>query len=474
MDNNIYSAEYQEEPEINMLPCRWQIMPLYWLMTISCAISIVVAKYTEYKLKSFPFMDLEDMGELKVWVMVLPVVATYFLLLFSLLFAKGCKNLNHKVPMYTKCIVGVFVAFLVTLVIKLFMDGSTVMTIAGFILKWGIVGLSFPLAQALRKYYRGMLEDIGDSLWKFSIWCLCGIGFSILLLVLAYWSGNDAGGQFIRIVFGVVDVYILYLFFSSLWKISKILNSGYSYLSSEGELNSSAHVVEPDNSTDKHYDSNIVLIIIGAVVFVLIICILGFCLDKPDRDTNDSTEYNDYEYVDNVDAKADDYSDQEEYGTNNQEEYGVNNDEQTLADISLPTWLPDNIREDLESSYYVFFDSDGDMSLSGSYNGSINDSKIIMELSYNNDGTVTGRYAYKSTLDRYGTGDSSWYKLRGAVFYAKMSNPRVVLRSYAPDSGKLFEYFDLTNEDMTISGTMFNVRHLENPTKSLYKVYLER
>lgn len=152
MDNNIYSAEYQEEPEINMLPCRWQIMPLYWLMTISCAISIVVAKYTEYKLKSFPFMDLEDMGELKVWVMVLPVVATYFLLLFSLLFAKGCKNLNHKVPMYTKCIVGVFVAFLVTLVIKLLMDGSTVMTIAGFILKWGIVGLSFPLAQALRKY----------------------------------------------------------------------------------------------------------------------------------------------------------------------------------------------------------------------------------------------------------------------------------------------------------------------------------
>lgn len=97
-----------------------------------------------------------------------------------------------------------------------------------------------------------------------------------------------------------------------------------------------------------------------------------------------------------------------------------------------------------------------------------------MQLYVNPDGSVTGKYAYDSTLRKYGDAKSSWFRIEGEMFDSKSDYQKIVFRSYAPDTGNVFEYWDLCYDGTEMYGSMFNVRYIDSPTKKLYEVNLQK
>lgn len=96
-----------------------------------------------------------------------------------------------------------------------------------------------------------------------------------------------------------------------------------------------------------------------------------------------------------------------------------------------------------------------------------------MKLKLNEDGIIDGKYAYNSTLRKYGDSDSSWFKIEGAVLINNEDNTsRLVLRSIHPDTGKTFEYFVMAPDINGFEGNMVNIIHLDDIRSNLYDVQL--
>lgn len=507
MSENDYHEQpaNQEEavrPEVNMLPCKHSVQSWFGLM-FGCFFLALIVEVISVLLveETGNYMNEESINITSSIITTLLDVPG---LVFLYFFAQGCRGLRHSENIY------IWILFFLPIILNILSFLPIEETVYLFIFLGSLLAFSIVvalLAHSLFNNYYGDLSYAGEYMRNALKYFLFTIGAAAVFIIRAVhfnyrplYAHNDF--DFKLLIWGAAALILCIIAsvyaYKALYRIYRILEAGHMYHFTDAGLEAildGKTFVPPilDTATNDGASSTAApasagapkepggwsrlpswarfLIIFGGVLAVTgIIILIAMVSDKghPRDDYNDLHEelYESYD-----DGEEEDYEHSNQIYNEDDENY---NPYAEYGGKPLPGWLPDNIREDLESSNYVFTHSDGDMGLSDTYRGNINDSEIVMELSYNSDGTVTGRYAYESTLSRYGYGDSSWYKLRGAVFFAEASYPRVVLRSYTPDSGKLFEYFDLTDEDMTLNGTMFNVRHLETPEKSLYRVYLER
>lgn len=144
-----------------------------------------------------------------------------------------------------------------------------------------------------------------------------------------------------------------------------------------------------------------------------------------------------------------------------------------LPEGVIPDWIPESISQYFISPDFFYSGSTGGIELSTTYNGVVNQYPIIMKLKLNEDGIIDGKYAYNSTLRKYGDSDSSWFKIEGAVLINNEDNTsRLVLRSIHPDTGKTFEYFVMAPDINGFEGNMVNIIHLDDIRSNLYDVQL--
>lgn len=150
-----------------------------------------------------------------------------------------------------------------------------------------------------------------------------------------------------------------------------------------------------------------------------------------------------------------------------------NNVSNNATDIIIPEWVPEPIRSDLAASNYSLIKTAGRFELSHNYEGFVNEYPIVMKLDLGNDGIISGKYAFKSILQKYGDRNSSWFIINGAVFLNDSDSPRFILRSLHPDTSESFEFFDMMPGMSGLEGSMVNVIHLDDMESNLYRVSLQ-
>ena len=110
--------------------------------------------------------------------------------------------------------------------------------------------------------------------------------------------------------------------------------------------------------------------------------------------------------------------------------------------------------------------------------GTFSDYPIVMELNILSDGKVGGRYAYRSTLEKYGRGKSSWFKFAGQLLSDKWSNDLYMgIVTTNPENGNTFEYalFECSGGyTLNLSGRLCNIKYLADPDGHWYKLYLSQ
>ncbi len=175
-------------------------------------------------------------------------------------------------------------------------------------------------------------------------------------------------------------------------------------------------------------------------------------------DINIGTSYNDYpEY------SEDDYND------------AYLSEEDAL----LPSWMPASFIEafgvsDLSQTRNRLSESnllekgidyDREMSLSGKFDDKY---PIRLKIQIGSNGSVSGRYAYESTLRNYGDKPSSWFLLDGDVMFDRDYSPYLALKSYHPDTQQVFEYFLVkVNSSTRYKGTVINKSHINQPLSEM-------
>lgn len=161
--------------------------------------------------------------------------------------------------------------------------------------------------------------------------------------------------------------------------------------------------------------------------------------------------------------------------------YEESYDEEYAASGNLPASLPSNFTGafnvgGLYATDLSAFESSNDHDLRqlSSADGYINDLPVTFRLHVSDDGTVTGKYAYRSTLNKYGDHPSSWFKVKGSLLDSTEGDGYIGFVSYNPDGGKMFEYWLLrVTHDGAFLGNMMNVRYLDSPTPHLYNVSIQ-
>lgn len=110
--------------------------------------------------------------------------------------------------------------------------------------------------------------------------------------------------------------------------------------------------------------------------------------------------------------------------------------------------------------------------------GTFSEYPIVMQLTVKTDGQVSGRYAYNSTLQKYGRGDSSWFKFKGQLLVDPSTDSvymAIVTRN--PADGKVFEYALLECVSMysfSWSGRLCNIKYISEPFGHWYYLDVSR
>lgn len=150
----------------------------------------------------------------------------------------------------------------------------------------------------------------------------------------------------------------------------------------------------------------------------------------------------------------------------------------------LPSWLASNILPtfgirglSMKSSEYLrdyLRSSMSNLYETNTYSGYFDEYPITMQLKIDSDGKVTGKYAYLSTLERYGDTKSSWFPLKGVVLFDEASIPYLLLESRNPSDNKVFEYalLEYSPTDKW-NGRLFNVSHLTEPNMRFFSLSID-
>lgn len=144
--------------------------------------------------------------------------------------------------------------------------------------------------------------------------------------------------------------------------------------------------------------------------------------------------------------------------------------------IELPSWIPNDAIEALgmgnnytmRSSEVIentfLKSSDVNLLEANSFEGYINEYTVKVTMKIDRDGNVSGRYAYESTLNRYGDNPKSWFPIKGVIVFDSNSSPYLFFQDRNPADDKIFEYALLKyNGGDSWSGNMINVKYLTAP-----------
>lgn len=411
-------------------------------------------------------------------------------IVFIFLFACGCKKLIHNEYKYAITLGCLSVAVEVVSFIGDVVDINpaipfvimALLSIAGLV-------MAVLLTRSFVHNYSGELRYLGVCMRDALRFVFIVLGTIILGVILFLLTDSYGVGMAFIIVAGCLGLYTLYLTYLVLQQMNWILEAGHVAQLSDNDLEGYLHGLAPDRSStnsvqpreysdkdmNKSKDSwkqSVTTKIIIGVFCVAVLATLVFVI------TNRSSESTD-EYPELI-INDENYEDEYDYGA---EEDGVPSkfedvyseaDSYEASEASIPDWIPDYIRQSMIADKCVPASPDDEECISVNYKGSINAYPITMQLFINPDGSVRGKYAYNSTLRKYGDVKPSWFRIEGDIFDSERDYQKIVFRSYAPDTGNVFEYWDLRYEGAEMHGSMFNVKHIDNPTESLYKVSLQR
>ncbi len=140
---------------------------------------------------------------------------------------------------------------------------------------------------------------------------------------------------------------------------------------------------------------------------------------------------------------------------------------------SLPDWLPSSVlstfgRTDLSMKSEDWLRENMKPIENVTLNGKFDTYPIVTEINVGSDGSVSGRYAYKSTLEKYGDKSSSWFKLKGQVLFDSNDTPFIVMQSINPDSGDVYEYALVEYKHSSGSGKLFNKKYLDSESPKFH------
>ena len=223
--------------------------------------------------------------------------------------------------------------------------------------------------------------------------------------------------------------------------------------------------------------------IIVAIIVVLL-ALAGFGIYSAVKGSGDSHDtYDEDEDFDRIELASP--SDEEEVAVEDVVDEAPLEDYDSYSNTegnSLPNWVSNSIinafgmrglslRED-KSSYFRYTQIGGDEM--GRYEGTVGGYPIIWEMKINYDGIVSGKYAFKSTLNKYGDKPKNWFKLKGNLIFDSDGIPYIIVRDFNPKDDTVFEYLLLEQEGLdNWSGRMTNKIHLENPNGHFYDVELQ-
>lgn len=524
MNENDYQQQpvYQEEPvkpQVDMLPCNNNPTSWFNATIVCCVVDVILSKILVHYAKSHPFSDT---GELVSFIPFLSILLSIPAIVFFSIFAKGCKKLIHNEYTYAIIFVCLNIAFDVIAFIGNVSDMNHAIswTLLGLLAIGSLVMLVL-LTHSFVRNYSGELRELGVDMRDVLKFTFIILGIIILGVIVFLLTESYGVWMAFIVVAGILGLYTAYLTYLALRQANSILEAGeeahftdydldcylngytpvaadsYAQAPANGYAPASAYgnpapqqqpqQIAPQAYADQDrklpdwwYRFSIpvrVLIILG-----ILAALAGnaFLIYKIYQKVSGSSSQEQTEYYEDYDE-----DDEDIYGSEDEDIYGSEDEDIDASDAiadagtgaDIPSWVPDYISRKLIADDFTTVAIDDDKGISGTYKGTINEYPITFKIDYHSDGTVTGKYAYDSTLRRYGDVSSSWFKFDGVAFNAYgQSRQRIVLRSYAPDTGKLFEYWDLIGngpDDNMIDGSMFNAKYLDNPSSKLYQIHLE-
>lgn len=232
--------------------------------------------------------------------------------------------------------------------------------------------------------------------------------------------------------------------------------------------------------------SRVVLIIAVVVLLIIIGVLLALLISKKGNssDVENSYETSQRDYSDReqmMTAVFDDTEEEEEIVEIENPSAESQPTAEALSDLKI---LPDGFLDLFDERWLEpasrgaidkvmrGLGSSGNVNLSGSVSGY----PIVMELTVDPSGRVMGRYAYKLTLDKYGRGESSWFRIVGQLLsYGGESDIKIGLITRNPETGQTFEYMLLdvmASEPLVLSGRLCNVNYIYDPDGHWYYVDL--
>ena len=431
--------------------------------------------------------------------------------IFTYVFAKGCRSV--KSSLYT-----VFLLMAVTSLLQVIISfpititnpDPTILIINSLL---GLIALVLYIVATviICSNCTGELGNIGRNMWKVP---LIFIGI-IVISVLAGLVINDNASESLIIVLGAVGgIWIIYAIFAKILLpmkdlliegqlVEELTQNGVDVYSDdertqiaemEGYQASEATVYDQPQMTQQKAKGGLGEVwnrlsgtmqgIIVAIIVVLL-ALAGFGIYSAVKSSGDSHDtYDEDEDFDRIELASP--SDEEEVAVEEVVDEAPLEDYDSYSNTegnSLPDWVSNSIinafgmrgfsmRED-KRSYFRYTQIGGDEM--GRYEGTVGGYPIIWEMKINYDGIVSGKYAFKSTLNKYGDKPKNWFKLKGNLIFDSDGIPYIIVRDFNPKDDTVFEYFLLENNgyDDSWSGRMMNKIHLDNPNGHFYDVEIE-
>ena len=147
---------------------------------------------------------------------------------------------------------------------------------------------------------------------------------------------------------------------------------------------------------------------------------------------------------------------------------------------NIPDWIPDNVLEvfGYGNGMSRGFPPSTDLTAGQtySYDGYIKEYPISVSITVDEEGNVEGKYAFRSTLNKYGDGPSSWFKFMGVMLCDRENNPYILFEDKNPADGKVFEYalVKYSGSD-SWAGKMINANYLSEPSEhTLFDIRFRR
>ncbi len=491
--------------QIDALPCTSDTFSAwYWAMIGGVVVSLIILLTQKSGIDS----------SILLYGVGMPIVSIPGLI-FTLIFAKALKPVSSTLNMLW--IINAIISYVTTIV-----NSINVLThnqhLVGILIFNGILsvvslGIFIAIFVIICGNYSGTLGKFGRNLWLTPLIILgvaLGAGIIIGLIRGAFNSSygvTPPASTFSMVVMIGCAIFCVYLIYTRILRLMyELLQEGFegnltptemeyyiacesnrkNFWNASGPSNQQRTEVdrnfEPnpypnnkpkDNKNNKPEDNknknrNLILIIAGSFILGgLIAGAVFYFVSNNKHEVYD--EWDDWDYEEGDTAVPDEPLEDTDV---------VVTDEYVSDDPSLPAWLPDDFARVMsldgispmsESEFSKFRDS----LYEDTYSGYVREYPITLKITeINNDGTFRGRYAYNSTLKKYGNKPKNWFNFEGSFmngYFGSFDYKFMAFKAYKANTNELYEYWLLRyDENDTWSGEMVNVIHCDDPDPAEY------